>query len=76
MKIISFIEDEQLVKKILKHLNLWHVKRKPPARANGPPTETFITYDDSPSPCADDYLVDADHSTLRLSTGYLIETYL
>ena len=29
MKIISFIEDEQLVKKILKHLHLWEVKRKP-----------------------------------------------
>jgi len=63
MKIISFIEDEQLVKKILKHLNLWHVKRKPPARANGPPTETFITYDDSPSPGADDYLIDSDYPT-------------
>jgi hypothetical protein len=30
MKIISFIEEEQLVKKILKHLDLWDVKRKPP----------------------------------------------
>jgi len=67
MKIISFIEDEQLVKKILKQLNLWDVKRKPPARANAPPTETFITYDDSPSPGADDYLIDAD---------YPIEIYL
>ena len=57
MKIILFIEDEQLVKKILKYLNLWDVKRKPPARANGPPTETFITYDDFPSPGADDYLI-------------------
>ena len=41
MEIISFIEDEQLVKKILKHLNLWDVKRKPPLRANvvHPPLE-------------------------------------
>ena len=29
-RIIAFIEDEQLVKKILKHLGLWEVKRKPP----------------------------------------------
>jgi hypothetical protein len=36
MKIISFIEDEQLVKKILKHLDLWDVKRKPPPCANPP----------------------------------------
>ena len=41
MRIIAFIEDEQLVKKILKHMGLWGVKRKPPARANvvHPPLE-------------------------------------
>jgi hypothetical protein len=85
MKIISFIEDEQLVKKILKHLDLWAVKRKPPPRANGPPLEAFIIYDESPSPSADDYIIDSDRSTLsfdpealegRLSTGYPIEIYL
>ncbi len=41
MKIISFIEDSEIVKKILKHLNLWDVKRKPQPRANvvHPPLE-------------------------------------
>jgi hypothetical protein len=67
MKIISFIEDEQLVKKILKYLDLWDVKRKPPPCANGPPPETFIIYDQSSAPSADDYLIDAN---------YPIETYL
>jgi len=85
MRIISFIERQQLVKKILKHLRLWDIKRKPAPRANGPPTEAFIIYDESSSPGADDYLIDADRSTLsfdpealdgRLSTGYPIETYL
>jgi hypothetical protein len=56
MKIISFIEDEQLVKKILKHLDLWDVKRKPPPCANGPPPEAFIIYDESSSHSADDYI--------------------
>ena len=42
MKIISFIEEEQLVKKILKHLDLWDVKHRPPPRTNSPPTESFI----------------------------------
>jgi len=42
MRIIVFIEDEQLVKKILKHLDLWGVKRKPPPCANGPLPESFI----------------------------------
>jgi len=61
MRIIAFIEEEQLVKKILKHLNLWDVRRKPPARAHGPPTEAFIIYDESSSPGADDYIIDADY---------------
>ncbi len=78
MRIISFIEDDQLVKKILEHLDLWDVKRKPPPCANGPPPETFIIYDESSLPSADDpasllklrrtgYIIDAD---------YPIETYL
>ena len=67
MKIISLIDDAEIIKKILKHLDLWEVKRKPHPRANGPPTESFIIYDESSSPSADDYLIDAD---------YPIETYL
>jgi len=43
------------------HLGLWDVKRKPPPRANGPPTESFIIYDEPSSPSADDYLIDADY---------------
>jgi hypothetical protein len=61
MRIIAFIEDEQLVKKILKHLGLWRIKRKPPPRSHGPPAEAFIIYDESASPCADDYIIDADY---------------
>ena len=76
IRIISFIEDSEIVKKILKHQNLWDVKRKPLPRANGPPTEAFIIYDESSSPSADDYIIDVDRSTLRLSTGYPMETYL
>ena len=54
MKIISFIDDSEIIKKILKHLGVWDVKRKPPPQANGPPTESFIIYDESSSPGADD----------------------
>ena len=81
MKIISFIDDSEIIKKILNHLGLWEVKRKPPPRANGPPTETIIIYDESSAPSADDYIIDVNRSTLsfdpealdgRLSTGYPI----
>ena len=67
MRIIAFIEDEQLVKKILKHLGLWDGKRKPTPIANGPPSEVIIIYDESSSSSADDYMIDSD---------YPIETYL
>ena len=85
MRIISIIDDSEIIKKILKHLDLWDVKRKPPPCANGPPPEAFIIYDQSSAPSVNDYLIDADHTTLsfdsealegRLSTGYPIETYL
>jgi hypothetical protein len=45
MKVISVIEDEEIIKKILKHLGLWdrnppqlrRVKARPPPKATGPP---------------------------------------
>jgi hypothetical protein len=61
MRIISFIEDSEIIKKILKHLGLSDVKRKPPPRANDPPIEAFIIYDDSPTPGLDDYLIDPEY---------------
>jgi len=42
MRIISFMEDEKTVKKILKHSDLWDVRPKPAARVHGehpPPQE-------------------------------------
>ena len=46
MRIISFIEDQEIIKKILKHLGLWLVKKIPSPRANAPPhiTETHLDY--------------------------------
>ena len=64
MRIISLIDDAEIIKKILKHLGLWDVKRKPPPRANAPPSEAIIIYDESSAPSADDYIIDVDRSTL------------
>ncbi|MBA7715845.1 MAG: hypothetical protein KAV87_38815 [Desulfobacteraceae bacterium] len=36
MKVISVIEDEEIIKKILKHLGLWEVKPRPPPKATEP----------------------------------------
>ena len=40
MRIIAFIDVSEAIEKILKHIGLWDVKRKPAARANVyPPLE-------------------------------------
>jgi hypothetical protein len=38
----------------------WDVKRKVPPKAHGPPIEAFILDDNSPIPCVEDYLIDAE----------------
>jgi hypothetical protein len=75
MRIISWIEDQVVIKKILKHLGLWLPKRSPPPRAHAPPQAVRIDYLDSQIPSADDYLIDPDRSTLRLSTGYPTDSW-
>jgi len=37
MKVISVIEDEEVIKKILKHLRLCDLKARSPTKATGPP---------------------------------------
>jgi hypothetical protein len=64
MRIISCIEDEEVIKKILKHLGLWLPKRSPPPRVHAPPQAVRIDYLDSQIPAAAaDYLIDPDYPT-------------
>jgi len=58
MKVISVIEDENIIKKILKHLGLWDRKARPPPKANALAVvqEYHIDYSDSQVPVSDDYL--------------------
>jgi hypothetical protein len=46
MRVISVIEDQEVIKAILKHLGLWLVTRKPEPRAKGAPQESQIDYSD------------------------------
>ena len=52
MRIIAFIEDPEVIKKILKHLDLWNLKARPPPRADAPPNniEPHLDYSDSQLP--------------------------
>ncbi len=58
MRIIAFIEDEEVIKKILKHLGLWKIKARPPPRAivaeKNP--EYHIDYSTSQVPVSYNYL--------------------
>jgi len=61
MRVIAFIEDKDVIKKILQHLGLWDVKRKPRPVAHGPPIDIFPAYEDPPGPSADDYISDPQY---------------
>ena len=61
MKVIAFIEKPDVIKKILKHLDLWHIKRKPQPLAHAPPINTLLLFDDSAGPSTDDLLVDPQY---------------
>ncbi|MEA2039916.1 MAG: hypothetical protein U9N82_08815 [Thermodesulfobacteriota bacterium] len=58
MKVISVIEDEDVIKKILKHLGLWDQKARPPPKVNTlPMTPAYrIDYTDSQLPVSDNFL--------------------
>jgi len=58
MKVISVIDDEDVIKKILKHLGLWEIKQRPPPKATGPPkpAEYSIDYSVSQVPASDNWL--------------------
>ena len=47
MRIISFVEDEEVIEKILKHLALWDLKVRPPPKVKEPSVK--ISIDDSDS---------------------------
>ena len=62
MKIISLIEDEDVISKILKHLGLWEVKQRPPPRAKAPPRNIHMDYTVSQIPSyEDDLYCDPDY---------------
>ncbi len=57
MRILSFIEDPEVIERILRHLGLWDLKaRPPPKRASAPPIDTHLDYSDSWIPSCEDYL--------------------
>ncbi len=42
MRILAFIEDEDVIEKILKHLGLWDLKARPPPKVKAPSETTYL----------------------------------
>jgi len=65
MRVIAVIDDKKIIKKILKHLDLWDVKSRPPPKIKGASQgdETIIDYFDLQVPPSDDFFFsDPDYS--------------
>jgi len=58
MRVIAFIEDREVIRKILTHLGLWLIKTRPRPVAHAPPQLAASACDDWPAPGAEDYLTD------------------
>ncbi len=55
------------LKKILKHLGLWLVKKRPPPRIHSPPAELYADYSDSQISPWGDYQTAVSHPTSCVS---------
>lgn len=67
MRILAFIEDEEIIKKILKHPGLWNIKASPLLkRTNAPPCDCHIDYSTSQVPSCE--------GCLYFDPDYAIET--
>jgi len=58
MRVVAFIEDPDVIKKILKHLNLWDPKRPERPVSHAPPLIETPTYDDHVAPSTEGYVSD------------------
>ena len=56
MRILAFIDQPEIIKKILNHLGLVERKARPPPKTNAPQPNVHIDKSDSQAPPCEDYL--------------------
>jgi hypothetical protein len=68
MMVISFIQDQDVIQKIPKHLGLWFLKSNAPPKANvayppwrAPPVGHHIDYAETQFPSYDNYNIDPEY---------------
>ena len=78
MRVISVIEDSEIVKKILKHLGLWDQKARPPPKANSPPMapQYHIDYTDSQLPVSDNFYMWTPNIRRRILPDFSRESWV
>ena len=64
---LHFIEDEEVIEKILKHLELWEMKARPPPRAKTPSVTIYLDDSDSQISFPDSFYADPDYPIRFLS---------
>lgn len=69
MRIISFIEDREVIKAILKHLGLWFVKSRPSPKVHAPPAG-YLRDPFSQLPMNDNHLYPAKRGTIPGTPTY------
>jgi hypothetical protein len=58
MRVIVFIDDQEVIRKILTHLGLWQIKARPRPVAHALPDLAAAPFDDWLAPSAEVYLTD------------------
>ena len=66
MRVLAFIEEAAVIRKIIDHLGLWDVPKRPPKRGREPP----VTAEAEP------LLVYADSQVMEYQEAYYIPEYL
>ena len=62
MRIISFIEDAQVIRDILTHLGLWLIRSRPPPKIHDPPNIEYAAADLQIQPHTDTIYGDPEYT--------------
>jgi hypothetical protein len=78
MSIISSIENEEVIRRILEHLDFWFAKRGPQPRDNAPRVQIHLDYSRrgaGPSGPEADSQIPSFENDVHKDSDYPIETY-
>ena len=62
IRIISFIEDAQIIHDILEHLGLWLFRSRPPPKIHDPPSREYVAADLEIQPLNDTIYGDPEYT--------------